>query len=195
MMRTRWATLAVALLAATAVSAETTLKVGQAVLDFTLTDLQGKTHTLSQYRGKVVLLDFWSATCPVSARYEERLKAIATEYAAKGVVTLGIDANTTEDAALIQRVVAERGVIFPILLDPGNTVADLYGGLTTPHVFLVDQQGRLVYQGAIDDEGLMGKRAVTRQYLREALDAMLAGRPVPTPKTEPVGCSIKRVAR
>ena len=192
MSRKSWMVMTICLwLAATAWAGETS----GAVPDFTLTDLQGRTHTLSQYRGKVVLLDFWSATCPVSARYEERLKAIATEYAAKGVVTLGIDSNKTEDAALIQRVAAKRGVSFPILIDSGNQVADLLGGMTTPHIFLVDQQGRLAYQGAIDDEGLLGRKGVSRHYLREALDAVLAGRPVPTPKTEPVGCSIKRVAR
>ena len=195
MMKIREGIVAVLGAAWMAVAVSAALQTGQEAPDFTLNDLQGRAQTLSQYRGTIVVLDFWSATCPVSARYEDRLTAIATEYAAKGVVTLGIDANATENAALIQRVVVERGVPFPILIDSGNKVADLYGGVTTPHVFLVDQQGRLVYQGAIDDEGLMGRGKISRQYLREALDAVSAGRPVPTPKTEPVGCSIKRVSR
>lgn len=171
------------------------LKTGDVVPDFTLTDTTGTTHTLSLYRGQVVLLDFWSATCPVSARYEERLKAIATEYAAQGVVTLGIDSNQTEDAALMARVAAERQVPFPILVDVDSRVADRLGGLTTPHVFLLDAQGRLAYQGAIDDEGLTGRHPVTRHYLQEALEAVLTGQPVATPATEPFGCSIKRSAR
>ena len=194
-MQRSWLVVAAGTLLAVTVCADVVLTTGNVVPDFTLTDVRGQSHTLSRHRGQVVLLDFWSATCPVSARYEDRLTAIATEYAAKGVVTLGIDANATENAALIQRVIAERGVPFPILIDPGNMVADLYGGLTTPHVFVVDTQGRLVYQGAIDDEGLMGRGKISRQYLREALDAVSAGRPVQTAETEPVGCSIKRVAR
>ena len=169
-------------------------QLGAVVPDFTLTDHQGRHHTLAQYRGQVVLLDFWSATCPISARYEERLKQIATEYAAQGVVTLAIDANKNETLEQIQRVAAERQVPFPILLDSGNMVADQLGGRTTPHVFVLDGQGRLVYQGAVDDEGLMGNHPVTRRYLREALDAVLDGRPVTTPETEPFGCSIKRLA-
>ena len=175
-----------------AARAEGGASIGQMIGDFTLTDLQGKAHTLSQYRGKIVLLDFWSATCPFSARYEERLKAIATEYASQGVVTLAIDANKTEPLELVQRVAAERRVPFPILIDPGNRIADQLGGLTTPHVFLLDAQRRLVYQGAIDDEGLRPK-PVTHRYLRDALDALLAGRAVTTSRTEPIGCSIKRV--
>ena len=169
------------------------VKTGEPVTDFTLTDQQGQSHTLNQYRGHVVLLDFWSATCPVSARYEARLQAIATAYAAQGVVTLAIDANKAETPELIQRVAAERQVPFPILINTGNTIADQLGGLTTPHVFLVDAHGRLVYQGAVDDEGLQPK-TVEHRYLREALDAVLAGATVRTPQTEPFGCSIKRVS-
>ena len=175
--------------------AETTLKTGEPAPHFTLTDQRGKAYALSQYRGQVVLLDFWSAKCPVSARYEKRLQEIATTYAVKGVVTLGIDANQNESLALIQQVAAERSVPFPILIDPGNQVADQFGGLTTPHVFVINAEGRVVYQGAVDDAGLKGSGPVTRQYLREALDAALAGRPVATPETEPFGCSIKRVAQ
>ncbi len=169
------------------------VKTGDVVADFTLTDHQRTSHTLSQYRGRVVLLDFWSATCPFSARYEDRLTAVATEYAAKGVVTLAIDANKTELLELVQRVAAERQVPFPILIDSGNKIADQLGGLTTPHVFVLDAQGRVVYQGAIDDAGIRAK-PVTHRYLREALDAALAGRPAPVPQTEPFGCSIKRVS-
>ena len=168
------------------------VKVGEAVPDFQLKDTSGQEHRLSGYQGKIVMLHFWSATCPFVIRYDERLKQIANDYSNHGVVVLGIDSNSNETLDQVKKVAAIRKINYPILIDPGNQVADQFGAITTPHVFILDKEGKLVYEGAVDDQGWSEENPVTKQYAREALDAMLAGSAVPTPETKSVGCTVKR---
>ena len=168
------------------------VKLGEAVPDFKLHDTSGKEHRLSDYRGKVVMLHFWSATCPFVMRYDERLKEITNDYSKRDVIVLAIDSNSNETPDQIKAVAQKRGVPYPILIDPGNKVADQFGAITTPHVFLIDQKGKLAYEGAVDDQGWSEDNPVKIRYVREALDAVLAGSEAPHPKTKTVGCTVKR---
>lgn len=165
---------------------------GQKVQDFTLQDWSGNPVSLSQYAGKPVVIYFWSAQCPFVKRYEKRLQAIAEEFAAKDVAVFGIDSNSSETPEQIKKAAQERGVNYPILIDAGNKIADQFGAITTPHVYIMDARGYLVYEGAVDDEGWKEGGPITRAYLRDALNELLAGKPVSASKTKTFGCTIKR---
>ncbi|NOZ28418.1 MAG: redoxin domain-containing protein [Chloroflexi bacterium] len=166
-------------------------EIGRIAPDFELPDMEGRTHRLSDYRGQIVILNFWSAECPVSEAFDPYFNERYEEWSQQGVVLLAIDSNCHYDDEEIRRVMADRGVRFPVLRDRGNVVADLYGALTTPHIFLIDREGVLRYRGAVDDRTFR-KREPEVNYLEEALAAVMAGRPVPRPETEPFGCTIVR---
>ncbi|MCS7220521.1 MAG: thioredoxin family protein [Anaerolineae bacterium] len=168
--------------------------IGQLAPDFRLPDTEGQMHCLADYRGQVVVLNFWSAECPVSKELDEYFNRRCQQWAREGIALLAIDSNSHYGDEEIRRAKAERGLLFPILRDRGNVVADLYGALTTPHVFVVDREGVLRYRGAVDDRTFR-KRVPERNYLEEALSAILAGRLVPQPETEPYGCTIVREMR
>src|SRR5262245_20323947 len=160
-------------------------------------DLEGKTHTLKEWAGKTVLLDFWSIECPVSKGYEARLTQLANDYASKGVVFLAVDANSPEIAddgiAKIKEYVKKEKVPYTILLDKKNVVADRFDAQTTPHVFVIDDKGKLRYAGGVDDDDTFKKDAKSvKSFVREALDAVLAGKEPPQTTTKPHGCAIKR---
>ncbi len=165
--------------------------IGKPVDDFTLKGIDGQSVSLSSLKGKPVMLVFWSAQCPFVVKYEDRLAKLAEEYAGKGVAIYGIDSNKTETPEQIQKTAAERKLKYPILLDPGNKIADQFGALTTPHIFIMDAQGNLAYEGAVDDQG-WGNDEPKKHYVREALDALLSGAAVPTASTKSVGCTVKR---
>ena len=167
------------------------VRLGEAVPDFTLQDLQGRSVSLAGLRGKIVMLHFWSAKCPFVLRYTERLHAVYKDYSDK-VAIFGIDSNASETPEEMKSVKAERKDPYPILLDPGNKVADEFGAITTPHVFILDREGRLVYEGAVDDQGWSKDKKPKLAYVREALDALLADKPVPHPQTKTAGCTVKR---
>lgn len=158
-----------------------------------LKDLKGKEVKLSDFQGKVTVVDFWSITCPISKGWESRLKALAEVYAKKDVHFVAIDSNKTEHGDLdkITEYVEQTKVPYTILVDAKNVVADKFGATHTPHVFLLDAKGVVKYVGAIDDDQ-SGKNVKT-EYLRAALDAVLAGKEPATTKTQAKGCSIKRV--
>ena len=168
------------------------VKLGEPVADFALQDLQGNSVKLSDQKGKVVMLHFWSAKCPFVIRYEDRLRQITQDYGAKGVAVFGVDSNTTEPLDQIRKVSDERKLNYPVLLDPDSKIADQFGAITTPHVYILDKEGKLVYEGAVDDQGWDEKNQVTKSHAREALDAVLAGQPVSESATKTVGCTIKR---
>ena len=168
------------------------VQIGKPVPDFTLEDTTGEAYRLSDLRGKTVMLHFWSATCPFVIRYSERLKAIAGDYQDQGVVVLGIDSNFNETADQIKTVAGKQGVNYPILIDSGNQVADQFGAITTPHVFIIHSNGELIYEGAVDDQGWSEENQVTIRYARDALEASLSGANVAHPVTKTVGCTVKR---
>jgi thiol-disulfide isomerase/thioredoxin len=160
--------------------------------DVVLTGIDGKTHTLGDYRGKVVFLHFWSIVCPYEKLAEPKCIALEKEYAGKGVVQIAIDANQGElkggaPYASLREHAEKAGVNFLVTVDPGNVVTDVFGGQSTPHCFVIDRDGILRYAGALDDDPRGSKGAAAVSYVRDALDAVLAGRAVGTPTTRPYG--------
>ncbi|MCI0338300.1 MAG: redoxin domain-containing protein [Acidobacteria bacterium] len=183
--------LLIALDARSTVTARSAPVIGQAVPDFTLTDLKGKKHSLKDYRGKIVALAFIGTQCPISNDYNARMRAISEDYAGKNVVFLGVNSNFNEPLSEVKKHAAKNNLGFTILKDNGNKVADAYGAQRTPEMFLVDSEGVLRYHGRIDNSREV--RRVNRQDLRVALDELLAGKPVSVTDGKAFGCVIKRV--
>ena len=155
--------------------------------DFALQDTTGQLHKLSQYRGRFVVVNFWSAECPWSARADAGLLALAKRFAGQ-VVILPVASNLSETRKMIDPVRQERGVDF-VLMDENCRVANACGAQTTPHAFVLDQVGILRYRGAVDDVTFR-KRIAERFYVAEALSALLDGRLPEVPETPAYGCSI-----
>jgi peroxiredoxin len=164
---------------------------GELVDDFTLTDIGGKPHKLSQYQGSLVVITFWSAECPVSQEYDAYFNGLLDRYPEAQVVVLGVDSNVNYGQEEINRAATERGVRFPVLRDANCAIADRFGALTTPHVYIVDEAGRLAYAGAVDDRTFR-RREATINYVDAALAALLAGETPPVTQTQPYGCTIVR---
>ena len=174
----------------------TNLQPGDRAIAFSLPGVDGKSHGLSDYGDKeAVAVVFTCNHCPYARAWEDRFVQIQADYASKGVQLLAINANDAERYpadnfdAMKQRA-QEKGFNFPYLHDGTQEVAREYGAERTPEIFLVDKNGVLQYHGAPDDNH-EDPSAVQQQYLRAALDAVLAGNAPPVPQTPPVGCTIK----
>jgi len=171
------------------------LKIGAPAPDFTLPSASdGKAVALKDLlaKSKAVTVVFVATKCPVSNAYNTRMEALGKEYAAKGIPLVGINSNKTEPAAEVKEHAEKHGLTFPVLKDEGNRIADAYGATHTPEVFVLDPRGNLLYHGRID-ENQDDPKGVKSPDLRNALDAVLAGRPIPVAETKAFGCSIKRV--
>jgi peroxiredoxin len=164
---------------------------GAVVADFTLPDPDGHEHTLASLKGKNgTVIIFIATRCPVSNGYNERMEKLATDYAPRGVQIVGINANSTEPASEVKQHAAEKGLTFTILKDGGNQIADRFDAQVTPEAYVLDASGKLVYHGRIDNS--RAGDAITSNDLRDAIEAMLAGKPVAKPEAKAFGCSIKR---
>lgn len=155
--------------------------------DFILMDSGGAFFRLKDWRGKIVILHFWSAECPWVERADRILKDAVGGWGEQ-VVLCCIASNVCETAELVQETALERG-LKPVLLDPGQRVADIYGAQTTPYIFIVDREGLLRYRGAVDDVTFR-QREPTRFYLGEAVDALLQGGSPDPAETPGYGCAI-----
>ncbi len=176
--------------------------VGKPAPQFELTcTTTGKLAKLSDLKGKTVVLIWQSISCPwdrmrPEGGYQRYLSPLAAKYSEKGVVFLAINSNKTESVDQVSAYHKEHNIPYPILKDPGNKVADLYGAQTTPHIFIVgsDEAQTLLYKGGV--EKAPGKPEdcgkMDEQYLVPALDAILAGQTVPVAETKSKGCSVKR---
>lgn len=165
------------------------MQLNQSVPDFELQDLQGQPHKLSDYRGKIVVVNFWSAECPHSERTDHYLVSLLENWNGE-VILLSIAANRNESLQLVKEVATTR-LIPKILVDSGGAIADLYGALTTPHVFIIDRDGILRYRGAVDSITFR-RREAPRFYLQEVVEALLAGRLPEIGETPAFGCAIVR---
>lgn len=166
-------------------------RLGQPAPDFALPDLAGAARRLKDGRGKIVVLNFWSAECPWSARSDPDVLQAVRE-SGDGVWYWPIAANANEERVQIEAVAGRRG-LETVLLDPDQHVADEYGAQTTPHIFVVGGDGILRYAGAPDDVTFR-QREPTRSYLREALSALMAGRLPEVQETPGRGCALVRFA-
>ena len=157
--------------------------------DFELQDLQGNPLKLNEQHGKIVIINFWSAECPHSERTDPYIVSLLERWDEE-VELFSIAANRNESLELLELVAATRGLP-RVLVDAEGQVADLYGAITTPHVFILDRDGILRYQGAVDNITFR-KREATHFFLQEAVEALLAGR-LPEPSETPAyGCAIVR---
>jgi peroxiredoxin len=167
------------------------MEINEPASDFELRDLQNRLHRLSDLRGRIVVVNFWSCECPQSERTDDLLRELTSDDGTSPVL-LSIASNRNESRQAILSVARTRGLP-TVLLDPEHEVADLYGAQTTPHVFVIDAQGILRYRGAVDDVTFR-QRSPSRFYVREALEALRNGGRPPTTETLAHGCSIVRHA-
>ena len=163
----------------------------EADASISLPDLSGKTHSLKDYRGKVVVIDFWSMDA-ASAAYDKRLAKIAEDVTKKGGVFLAIDSSKPEgtdaDAAkALQEYATKNGLTFPILMDKGASAAHRLGAKATTQVLVIDAKGIVKYSGAIDDDPKGDKADKANHYLRSAVEAVMGGKDVATATTPVAG--------
>ena len=167
--------------------------VGQPAPGFSLpdatTDAGTALKTLALTKKATVIM-FVSTRCPVSNAYNERMVSLSKKYAARGVAFVGIDSDQNEPKPEIAAFTKQHGFPFPVLVDAGNKVSDAYDAHVTPETYVIDSRGVLVYHGRIDND--MDPAGAKTHELADALDAVLAGKPVAKSRTKAFGCSIKR---
>ena len=171
---------------------DVTASVGSPAPDFTLEDQDGTKVSLSDYAGKVVVLEWFNYDCPfVKRHYEaETFTKLANKFKNQGVIWLTINTTHYATSADNKTFKEENSLPYPILSDPTGEVGKMYDAKTTPHIFIIDKDGKLVYAGAIDDDP-KGESEKPNNYVKTALTDVLAGTPVTTPETKPYGCSVK----
>ncbi len=169
------------------------LKVGDQAPKFTgIVGTDDKKHNLSDYKdSKLLVLVFTCNHCPVARAYEKRLVALQRDYKTQGVQVVAVNVNNIEPDRLdkMKARAEQQKFNFPYLYDSTQKIGRQYGATVTPHVFLLDQNRRIVYMGAVDDK--MNADQVKKRYLRNAIDAVLDGKKPPKTVTRQFGCSIK----
>ena len=176
---------------------EATLKLTERLPEFrNLPGVDGKSHSWKEYSDKNILVVVFSCNhCPYVRAYENRMIALQREYGPKGVQVVAINSNDTknypEDSfdKMVLRA-KEKGFNFPYLRDEDQSVAEAFGATHTPQFFIFDGERKLRYSGRMDDNW-EHPEAVKENYLRDALDALLAGKDVAVPETYSIGCTIK----
>ena len=200
-MKTKLFLTAITAFAAGALYAADVPPVGGAAPDFSAPDANGKTQSLSQYKGKYVVLEWFNPECPFVKKHygSDNMQKLQSEYTGKGVVWLTIDSNapgsegniTAEQAKKIMESWKTKQTA--LLLDPDSKVAKLYGAKNTPNMVVISPEGKIVYEGAIDSKASPNPADIpsSTNYVKAALDESLAGKPVSNPTTKPYGCSVK----
>jgi cytochrome oxidase Cu insertion factor (SCO1/SenC/PrrC family) len=167
-------------------------KLGSKVDNFSVQNLDGTPATFDNLKGDVTVVVFTSVQCPVSNSYNDRMNALYRDYGAKGVHFVFLNANSTEPAAAVAEH-AKAHFAFPVYKDVDNVAADRFDAHSTPEAYVIDHAGTLVYHGSIDDS--QNPAGIRNQWLRQALDSVIAGTPVEKAETKAFGCSIKRVKK
>lgn len=177
------------------------VKVGEPAPDFTLSDSNGKTHALSQYKGKIVVLEWNNPKCPFVGKHygSGNMQKQQAEATAAGAIWLTINSSASgtqgdvDGAAANAYVTKVSGKQTAYLLDPSGKVGHLYGARTTPHMYVIDKTGVLRYMGGIDSIKSTDKDDVAKatQYVPQALSELAAGKTVGMPLAEPYGCSVE----
>ena len=165
------------------------LELNQPAPLFTQPTLDGRPFTLEGLRGWVTVINFWSAECPWAARADEQIAGWAEEWG-PDVRVVQVASNANESQDLLQDTAAQRGLEL-VVDDKDQRIADLYQAETTPHIFVIDRAGILRYRGAVDDVTFR-KRTPERFFLKEAVEAVLAGKLPPCADTPAYGCTIIR---
>jgi AhpC/TSA family len=176
-------------------------RVGEPAPDFTATDTNGKVHKLSEYRGKFVVLEWTNRGCPYTQKHYNsgNMQRLQRGWTGTGIIWLTVISSAPgeqgyvtapEENAYLQEVKAAPTAV---LLDPSGAVGHLYDAKTTPHMFIVNSQGTLIYNGAIDDRPTTDLSDINgaKNYVSASLQEATSGKPVSNPTTRPYGCSVK----
>ena len=193
--RARQLALSLALVAVLPACARAESAVGTNAPNFALKDVDGKVHDLSKYKGKVVVLEWINPNCPFSRRHAEEGTMTRVAGGHPEVVWLAVNSTAKDHkdflAPQAQATYArEHKIAYPILYDADGATGKAYGAATTPHMYVIDEQGKLIYRGAIDDDPY-GRAEKRTNYVEAALAAHKAGQPIPQASTKPYGCSVK----
>jgi peroxiredoxin len=174
---------------------------GQPASDFSLPDITGKPHKLSDLRGKYVVLEWFNSECPfVQKHYESgNMQALQREYTAKGVVWLAINStspshsNFRDESRSAQIMRDWKMTPSALMLDKDGKVGQAYGARTTPHMFVIDPQGKVIYAGGIDDRPTFSASDIkgAKNFVASALDESMNGKSVSVATARPYGCSVK----
>jgi len=200
-MKTKLLTALLTIAAFSALFAADSPAVGTNAPDFSLTDSKGKTQTLSQYKGKYVVLEWFNPECPFVKKHygSGNMQKLQQEFTGKGVVWLtidssapGLEGNLTADQANA-KMSEWKTKQTALVLDPDGKAGRSYGAKNTPHMFVINPEGKIVYEGAIDSKATPNPADITSatNYVKVALEESIAGKPVSNANTKPYGCSVK----
>src|ERR1700682_4055810 len=200
-MKTKLLTTLLAIAASTALIAADSPAAGTTAPDFSLTDSKGKTQTVSQYKGKYVVLEWFNPECPFVKKHygSGNMQKLQEEFTAKGVVWLSIDSsapglegNLTAEQANA-KMTEWKTKQTALVLDPDGKAGRSYGAKNTPHMFVINPEGKIVYEGAIDSKPSANPSDIAgaTNYVKVALEESLAGKTVSNANTKPYGCSVK----
>jgi peroxiredoxin len=200
-MKTKLLLSAFTCLASTALFAADSPAVGSAAPDFSVSDSKGKTQSVSQYKGKYVVLEWFNPECPFVKKHygSGNMQKLQEEFTGKGVVWLSVDSSGPGLDGSLTPEQAEKKISewkthqTALLLDPDAKAARAYSAKNTPHMFVINPEGKIIYEGAIDSKASPNPADIpsSTNYVRVALDEALAGKTVSTPTTRPYGCSVK----
>jgi peroxiredoxin len=169
-------------------------EIGAAMPNFKLTDYTGKEHQLSDYAGKIVVIDFLSKDCPWSRGAAPSITDLANEYQGKDVVFIGINSNAGTTHEAMAKYAESGSIPYPIAIDEQNKYADTVGATRTPEMYVIDRDGKLAYHGAYDNRKSPEEIGAVN-YTKGAIDALLAGKPVAKAEVAAWGCTINRAAK
>jgi len=200
-MKTKLLLSAVACFASTALFAADSPAVGSNAPDFSASDSNGKTQSVSQYKGKYVVLEWFNPECPFVKKHYGggNMQKLQKEFTDKGVVWLAIDSsapgkegNLTAEQANA-KISEWKGNASALVLDPDGKAGRAYGAKNTPHMFIIDPEGKVIYEGAIDSKASPNPADIptSTNYVKVALDEAMAGKKVSNANTKPYGCSVK----
>jgi peroxiredoxin len=194
-------TLVIIAAASTALFAADSPAVGTSAPDFSLTDSKGKTQSVSQYKGKYVVLEWFNPECPFVKKHygSGNMQKLQEEFTGKGVVWLSIDSSApgleghlTADQANA-KITEWKTKQTAFVLDPDGKAGRAYGAKNTPHMFVINPEGKIVYEGAIDSKASANPADIAgaTNYVKVALDESLASKTVSNATTKPYGCAVK----
>ena len=195
------ATHAIVLVSLLALTAFAAVRAGEAAPNFTATDSYGHPHGLAEYKGKFVVLEWTNQGCPYTKKHYDsgNMQKLQKLWTSKGVVWFTVISSAPGEQGFVtaaqENDYVKRMGAAPtaVLLDPGGDLGHLYGAKTTPHMFVINPQGRLIYDGAIDDKPTTEQSDIggATNYVTAALEESMAGKPVAVKASQPYGCSVK----
>jgi peroxiredoxin len=178
-----------------AMSAMGEAQIGKPAPEWTATCQEGKSHKLSDFAGKIVVLEWFNDQCPYVVKHYSggHMNKLAKKYMDKGVVWLAVNSSNFTTNEANAKIAGEWKIERPILNDASGQIGKAYGAKTTPHMFIIDKEGKLAYMGAIDSDSSSDSSKIdgATNYVAKALDELLAGQSVSEPQTKAYGCSVK----